>query len=35
MGVYKKGKNWYVDYYLKGTRKRKKVGASAGSGGET
>lgn len=28
MGVYKKGKNWYVDYYLKGTRKRKKVGPS-------
>jgi integrase len=28
MGVFKKGKNWYVDYYLKGKRKRKKVGPS-------
>jgi integrase len=28
MGVYKKGNNWYIDYYLKGRRKRKKVGPS-------
>jgi integrase len=26
MGVYKKGKNWYIDYYLKGRRKRRKIG---------
>jgi len=28
MGIYKKGNNWYVDYYLKGRRKRKMVGPS-------
>jgi site-specific recombinase XerD len=28
MGVFKKGNNWYIDYYLKGRRKRKKVGHS-------
>jgi len=28
MGIYKKGKNWYIDYYLKGRRKRKMVGPS-------
>jgi len=28
MGVYKKGKNWYIDYYLKGQRKRRKIGPS-------
>lgn len=28
MGIYKKGNNWYVDYYLKGRRKRKKIGPS-------
>lgn len=28
MGVYKKGKNWYIDYYVKGHRKRKKIGPS-------
>jgi len=28
VGVYKKGKNWYIDYYLKGKRKRKKIGPS-------
>lgn len=28
MGIYLKGKNWYVDYYVKGKRKRKKVGPS-------
>jgi len=28
MGVYKKGKNWYIDYYLKGRRKRSKIGPS-------
>jgi len=28
MGVYKKGKNWYIDYYLKGRRKRRKIGPS-------
>jgi len=27
MGVYKKGKNWYIDYYLpNGKRKREKIG---------
>jgi len=28
MGVFKKGKNWYIDYYIKGHRKRKKIGPS-------
>lgn len=28
MSVYKKGSNWYIDYYVKGQRKRKKVGPS-------
>lgn len=28
MGVYKKGKNWYIDYYCKGRRVRKKIGPS-------
>jgi len=28
MAIYKKGKNWYIDYYYKGKRKRKKVGHS-------
>lgn len=28
MGVYKKGTNWYIDFYVKGRRKRKKIGPS-------
>jgi len=28
MGVFKKGKNWYIDYYVKGRRKREKIGPS-------
>jgi hypothetical protein len=28
MGVFKKGRNWYIDSYVKGTRKRKKIGPS-------
>lgn len=28
MAVYKKGKNWYIDYYVKGRRKRRKIGPS-------
>lgn len=28
MGIYLKGKNWYIDYYVKGRRKRKKIGPS-------
>jgi integrase len=28
MGVFKKGRHWYIDYYVKGTRKRKKIGPS-------
>jgi len=28
MAVYKKGKNWYIDYYVRGRRKRKKIGPS-------
>jgi integrase len=28
MGVFQKGKNWYIDYYVKGRRKRKKIGPS-------
>jgi len=28
MGIFQKGKNWYIDYYLKGRRKRKKIGHS-------
>jgi len=28
VGVYKKGENWYIDYYFRGRRKRKKIGPS-------
>lgn len=28
MSVYKKGNNWYIDYYVNGQRKRKKIGPS-------
>ena len=28
MSVFKKGKNWYIDYYVNGRRKREKVGPS-------
>jgi hypothetical protein len=28
MGVFQKRKNWYIDYYLKGRRKRKQIGPS-------
>jgi integrase len=28
MAVYKKGRSWYIDYYVKGVRKRKKIGPS-------
>ncbi len=28
MGVYQKGKNWYIDYYFRGRRKRRKIGPS-------
>lgn len=28
MAIYQKGKNWYIDYYFKGRRKRKKIGTS-------
>ena len=28
MAIYQKGKNWYIDYYHKGHRRRKKVGTS-------
>lgn len=28
MALYKKGKNWYIDFYVKGQRKRKKIGPS-------
>jgi integrase len=28
MAVFKKGRSWYIDYYLKGVRKRKKIGPS-------
>lgn len=28
MGIFKKGESWYIDYYVKGRRKRKKVGPS-------
>jgi len=28
MGIFHKGKNWYIDYYYKGRRKRKKIGPS-------
>ena len=28
MGVYQRSDNWYIDYYLKGRRKRKKIGPS-------
>lgn len=28
MGVYPKGKDWYIDYYVNGRRKREKVGPS-------
>ena len=26
IGIYKKGGNWYIDYYVGGKRKREKVG---------
>jgi len=26
MGIYKKGQNWYIDFYVNGRRKREKVG---------
>jgi len=28
MGVFKKGKNWYIDYYVHGKRKRESIGPS-------
>jgi integrase len=28
VGVFKKGRHWYIDYYVKGVRKRKKIGPS-------
>lgn len=28
MSVFQKGKNWYIDYYIRGERKRKKIGPS-------
>lgn len=28
MGVFKKGNNWYIDYYVSGRRKREKIGPS-------
>jgi len=28
MAVFKKGRQWYIDYYVKGVRKRKKIGPS-------
>ncbi len=28
MGIYQKKKDWYIDYYVKGHRKRKKIGPS-------
>jgi len=28
MGIFQKGKDWYIDYYVKGRRKRKKIGHS-------
>jgi len=28
MGVYKKGDNWYIDYYANGRRRREKIGTS-------
>jgi hypothetical protein len=28
MAIYKKHGSWYIDYYVKGVRKRKKIGPS-------
>lgn len=28
MAIFLKGNNWYIDYYYKGRRKRKKIGPS-------
>jgi len=28
VGVFKKGSNWYIDYYVQGRRKREKIGPS-------
>jgi hypothetical protein len=28
MAVFRKGRYWYIDYYVKGVRKRKKIGPS-------
>ncbi len=28
MGIFKKGKNWFIDYYVQGRRKRESIGPS-------
>ena len=28
MGVFRRGKDWWIDYYVQGRRKREKVGES-------
>jgi hypothetical protein len=28
MVIFKKGRSWYIDYYVKGVWKRKKIGPS-------
>jgi hypothetical protein len=28
MAVFKKGRHWYIDYYVKGVCQRKKIGPS-------
>ena len=28
MGIFRRGKNWWIDYYVQGRRKREKVGSS-------
>ena len=28
MGVFRRGKDWWIDYYVQGRRRREKVGSS-------
>jgi len=28
MGIFKKGKNWFIDYYVQGCRKKESIGPS-------
>lgn len=28
MGIFRRGKDWWIDYYFQGRRKREKIGSS-------